>query len=345
MAKSADYQSIRTDIEHGIFAPIYILHGDESFFIDQLTDLLLDKVLTDEEKDFNLTQMYGADILNLGDVVTTCRRYPMMAERQLVLLREVQALDQRKSLTSLDVLEAYTSHPLVSTVFVITCKSKKLDARQRWLKQAAENGAVIFESKRMRDYEFVKFLPGFLKTTGLSFDEKAIQMINDYIGADLSRMMAEIDKLRLNLKDGNTKVTAEMIANHIGVSKDFNSFELVSAVAQRDFRKCEIIRRYFAQNPKSNPIQVTMSVLFNFFSNVMLSHYAQDKSLNGLMREVGLNFPQAKEMTSAMKIYSATKAMNNIAIIREFDARQKGARGANLPDDEALQELLYRLMH
>lgn len=343
MAKQ-DYNSIRTDIEQGRIAPVYVLHGDESYFIDSLTDLLLDRVLTDEEKDFNLTQMYGADIQNLGDVVTACRRYPMMAERQLVLLREVQALDQRRSLTSLEVLEAYTSHPLDSTVFVITCKTKKLDGRQRWLKQVQEHGGVVFESKRIPDYELPKFLPGFLRSTGLQFDDRAIQMLSDYIGADLGRMMAEIDKLRLNMGD-DKRVTSQLIAEHIGISKDYNVFELVSAVANRDFRKCELIRRYFAQNPKANPIQITLSVLFNFFRNLMLAHYATDKSVNGLMREIGLSFPQAKELAPAMKQYNAWKAMTNISVIRDYDARQKGARGANLPDDEALQELLYKLMH
>lgn len=343
MAK-ADYSSIRNDIMQGHIAPIYVLHGDESYFIDSLTDLLLDRVLTDEEKDFNLTQMYGADVQNLGDVVTACRRYPMMAERQMVVLREVQALDQRKSLTSLDLLEAYTSHPLDSTVLVITCKTKKIDSRQRWMKQVQECGGVVFESKRIPDYELSKFLPSFLAQTGLKFDARAIQMLAEYIGSDISRLMTEIDKLKINLGE-NAVIDARVVAEHIGISKDYNVFELVSAIANRDFRKCELIRRHFAQNPKANPIQVTISVLFTFFRNVMLAHYAADKSLNGLMREIGLSYPQAKELVTAIKQYNAWKAMSNVAIIREYDARQKGARGAAIDDDEAMKELLYKLMH
>lgn len=343
MAKTADFSSICADIKARHFAPVYLLHGEESYFLDQITDLLLEHVLTDEEKDFNLTQIYGADVTNLGDVVSSCRRYPMMAERQLVLLREAQVLKQNAELTKLDQLEAYLAHPLESTVFVITYKGKKVDGRSRWVKMIQDNGGVVFEGKRVPDYELQKFLPGFLKETGLRFDDSAIQMLCDYIGSDLTRLMSEIDKLRLNMQDNH--VTVNLIASHIGVSKEFNPFELVNAVATKDFRKCEVIRRYFAQNPKSNPIQITLSVLFTFFTNVMLGHYAQDKTVNGLMREIGMSFPQAKGLPDAMKRYNAWKAMQNIALIREYDARQKGARGVTIPDDEALQELLYKLMH
>lgn len=343
MAKTEDFSTICSAIQAGKFAPVYLLHGEEGYFIDRITELLLDHVLTDEEKDFNLTQVYGSDVQNLGEIVSACRRYPMMAERQLVLLREAQVLKQNVELTKLEQLESYLAHPLDSTVFVITYKGKKVDGRSRWVKLAQECGGVVFESKRVPDYELPKFLPGFLRTTGLQFDDSAIQMLADYIGSDLARLTSEIDKLKLNLKD--TRVTSNLVAAHIGISKEFNPFELVNAVAVKDFYKCELIRRYFAQNPKNNPIQVTISVLFSFFTNVMLAHYAQDKSVNGLMREVGMNFPQAKLMVDALKRYNAWVAMRNISILRDYDARQKGARGVTVPDDEALQELLYKLMH
>ena len=343
MAKSEDFSTICRNIEAHSFAPVYLLHGDENYFIDRITALLLDCVLTEEEKDFNLSQFFGADVDNLGLVVSACRRYPMMSDHQLVLLREAQMLKQNAELTKFEQLEAYLEHPLESTVLVIAMKGKKADARSRWVKLIQEKGGVVFESKRVPDYELMKFLPGFLQNTGLQFEANAIQMLADYIGSDLSRLMSEIEKLRLNLT--SNKVTADMVAQHIGISKEFNSFELVNAVAVKDFRKCEIIRRYFAQNPKANPIQVTLSVLFTFFTNLMLAHYTPDKSVNGLMSGVGMNYGQAKVMVEAVKRYNAWKAMQNISLIREYDARQKGARGAALPDDEALQELLYKLMH
>lgn len=345
MAKKAvDFQSIRHDIQSGQFAPVYLLHGEESYFIDQLTDALLSNVLTDDEKDFNLTQFYGADIENLGDVVATCRRYPMMAERQLVLLREAQVIDQRKNLTNFDQLELYLQQPLDSTVLVITYKNKKVDSRLKWVKMVESVGGIVFESKRYRDYELPKILPDLLKDTGLTFDADAVQLLCDYIGSDLSRMMAEIDKLKVNLGTAK-KVDKALVAANIGISKDYNNFELISAVAARDFKKMELIRRYFVQNPKNNPIQATIAVLFTFFTNIMLAHYSPDKSLNGLMSSLGLSYPQAKEIVPALKIYNAWKAMQNITLLREFDARLKGARPEPIADEEALKELLFKLTH
>jgi len=348
MAKKieADFSSIRNDIRAGRIAPFYLLHGEESYFIDQLTEELLANVLTDEEKDFNLTQFYGADVQNLGDVVAACRRYPMMAERQLVMLRDIQALDARKSDTKLENLELYVEHPLESTVFVITMKGKKVDGRSRLVKLISEGGGVVFESKRYRDYELPKVLPAILEETGLTYDNASIQLLIDYIGSDFSRLMAEIEKLKVNMPAGKNKVTKDMVAANIGISKDYNNFELVSAIATRDFKKMELIRRYFAANPKANPIQMTLPVLFNFFSNIMLAHYAPQKDVNGLMSALKMNFPQAKDTLAAMKVYNAWKAMQNISLIREYDARLKGARPtASLPDDEALKELLYKLTH
>lgn len=342
--KSADFNSILSDIKAGVYAPVYLLHGEESYFIDQLTDALLDTVLTEDEKDFNLTQFYGADIENLGDVVATCRRYPMMAEHQLVMLREAQVIDQRKNLTNFEQLELYLQQPLESTVFVITYKNKKVDSRLKWVKMVDAAGGVVFESKRYRDYELPKVLPDLLKNTGLTFDADAVQLLCDYIGADLSRMMAEIEKLKVNIGNGK-KVDKAMVAANIGISKDYNNFELVSAVAARDFKKMELIRRYFVQNPKQNPVQATLSVLFTFFSNIMLAQYSTDKSLNGLMSSLSLSYPQAKEIVPALKIYNAWKAMQNITLIRDYDARLKGARQETLSDEEALKELLFKLTH
>lgn len=347
MAKKieADFASIRADIRAGRIAPIYLLHGEESYFIDQLTEELLGHVLTDEEKDFNLTQFYGADIVNLGDVVAACRRYPMMAERQMVMLRDVQALDQRKGDCKLENLELYVEHPLESTVFVITSKGKKIDGRSKLFKLIPEAGGVVFESKRYRDYELPKVLPPLLAETGLDFDAAAVQLLIDYIGSDFSRLIAEIDKLKVNMPAGQKKVTKDMVAQNIGISKDYNNFELVSALAVRDFRKMEMIRRHFAANPKANPIQMTLPVLFNFFSNIMLAHYSPSKDVNGLMSSLRMSYPQAKDIAAACRVYNAWKAMGNIALIREYDARLKGARGGSLPDDEALKELLYKLTH
>lgn len=338
-AKKQDFASICEDIRQGQFAPVYLLHGEESYFIDQITELLLENVLTEEEKDFNLTQFYGADVDNIGEVVSACRRYPMMSERQMVMLREIQSFDNRGQ--QLDNLSLYIEHPLESTVFVMVCKTKTLSGKLP--KLISEKGGVVFESKKIREYELAKVVEPYIAAKGLKIDQNALRILCESIGADLSRMFHEIDKLRLTIK-GN-KITSDDVTKHIGISKDFNTWELQSAIGAKDFLKVEMIRRYFAANPKASPLVVTLSVLFGFFTNLMLAHYCKDKSVNGLMAELKMSYPQAKDMTAALKNYNAWKTMANISLIREYDARCKGARDVSLSDTEALQELLYQLMH
>lgn len=338
-AKKQDFTSICKDIEQGLFAPVYLLHGEEAYFIDQITDLLLNNVLTEEEKDFNLTQFYGADISNVGEVISACRRYPMMAEKQLVMLREVQSFDNRGQ--QLENLSLYINHPLDSTVFVIICKNKSMTGKLP--KIVSENGGVVYESKKIRDYELPKVVEPLIDDLGLKIDSNALRILCESIGSDLSRIFHEINKLRLNLK-GN-KITSDDVTAHIGISKDFNTWELQSAIGAKDFFKVEMIRRYFAANPKASPLVVTLSVLFVFFTNIMLAHYCKDKSVNGLMSELKISYPQAKDLAVSVKNYNAWKTMENISLIRDFDARCKGARNVTLSDSEALQELLYQLMH
>ena len=338
-AKKQDFTSICKDIEQGLFAPVYLLHGEEAYFIDQITDLLLNNVLTEEEKDFNLTQFYGADISNVGEVISACRRYPMMAEKQLVMLREVQSFDNRGQ--QLENLSLYINHPLDSTVFVIICKNKSMTGKLP--KIVSENGGVVYESKKIRDYELPKVVEPLIDDLGLKIDSNALRILCESIGSDLSRIFHEINKLRLNLK-GN-KITSDDVTAHIGISKDFNTWELQSAIGAKDFFKVEMIRRYFAANPKASPLVVTLSVLFGFFTNIMLAHYCKDKSVNGLMSELKISYPQAKDLAVSVKNYNAWKTMENISLIRDYDARCKGARNVTLSDSEALQELLYQLMH
>ncbi len=338
--KTDDFLSLKADILRKKFAPVYFLHGEESYYIDKLAALLIENVLTEEERDFNLTQFYGADA-NVGEVISACRRYPMMADRQLVVLKEAQALDARSN--KLDDFEIYLRHPLESTVLVICYKTKSYDARKKIVKVCAEKG-VVFESRKVRDYELPKVVLAHVRDLGLSIDERALTILCDNVGTDLSRMFSEIEKLRLTMND--KVISFEQVTAHIGVSKEYNNWELQSAVARRDLLKVEKIRRYYAQNPKSNPLVVTLSMLFNFFSNLMLAHYSDDKSESGLMRALKLpNAYAAKDYKTAMRIFNAWKTMYNIALIREYDARSKGARGGSQSDEGLLQELLFKLLH
>lgn len=341
--KTDDYPLIRQQIEAGTFAPVYILHGEESFFIDQLTDLLLSRVLTEEEKDFDLVQFYGgAGEFTMGDVVTTCRRFPMVAQRQLVLLREAQALDKRSN--KLDDLCLYLRQPSPTTILVITYKTTTITGASELMKLAKKQG-VVYQSEKVRDYELPKVLPSFLQSLGVQAEPKAIDMLQNFIGSDFSRLTQEVEKLKVALQ-GRTKITAQDIADHVGISREFNVYELVDAISRHDVLRVEMIRRYFAQNPKAGPSQMVIATLFGFFQNLMLAYYASDRTnINVLMKEVGCSFPQAKCLIDGMKHYNARITMRNITILREYDARSKGGRGGTTPDPELLQELFYQLMH
>lgn len=341
MAKktSIDIRSLMQDIRSRKFAPVYFLHGDESYFIDLIADLLLQTVLTEEEKDFNLMQFYGVET-TVPEVISACRRYPMLGNYNLVLFREVQSMQQ--AATHLEIFESYLRQPMAQTILVITHKEKLF--KGKILKQISEVGGVVYESIRLRDYELPKFLPNFVKDNGFDgIAPDAVEMLCNYVGSDLSRMATELDKLRLTI--GHAKITLNHVLSHIGISKEYNNFELVTAVACGDYLKSEIIRQYFERNPKQNPLLLTLAALFSYFSNLMLAYYASDKSERGLMQEVGLSYPAVKNVIQGMRRYNAWKVMGNLSLIRDYDAQSKGARGVKVPDSELLKELLYKLMH
>lgn len=341
--KTDDFPLIKQQIEAAEYAPVYVLHGEESFFIDQLTDLLLDRVLTEEEKDFDLVQFYGgAGEFTMGDVVSACRRFPMVAQRQLVMLREAQALDKRTC--KLDDLCLYLKQPSPSTILVITYKTASITGASELMKLAKKTG-VVYQSDKVRDYELPKILPGFLQSLGVKAEPKAIDMLQNYIGSDFSRLTQEVEKLKVALQ-GRNQITQQDVADHVGISREFNVYELVDAIARHDVLRVEMIRRYFAQNPKAGPSQMVIATVFGFFQNLMLGYYASDRTnLNVLMKEVGCSYPQAKCILDGMKHYNARVTMRNITILREFDARSKGGRGGTTPDPDLLQELFYQLMH
>ncbi len=338
--KTDDFSLIKSDILAGNFKPVYLLHGEESYYIDQLTELLLEHVLTDEEKDFNLSQYYGSDC-DITEVISACRRYPMMAERQMVMLREVQAVDKHR--VHLDDLCLYLDQPLESTIFVITCKTQTLTGATKLIKDCKAKG-VVYQSDKVREWELAGVVSQMITGKGLKADPQAVDMLCNSIGSDLSRLNSEIEKLMLSLQ-GRSQITLDDVTQHIGISREFNVWELQSAIAKRDALKVEMIRRYFERNPKMGPSQMVISTLFGFFSNLMLAHYSPDKSQAGLMKHVGCSFPSAKDLLVALKIYNGWKTMQNISILREFDARSKGGRGGTTPDPELLKELFYQLMH
>lgn len=333
------FEGICRDIRAKKFQPVYILMGEEPFFMDKITDLLLENVVNEAEKDFNQTILYGADA-DAAQVINAARRFPMMSDYQLIVVREAQMI------RDIELLVHYVKKPLMQTVLVINYKYKTLD-RRKMLASAAEANGILFESKKIPDYKMPAFITSLMQQRGISIDQKSTQMLSDFLGNDLIRLDKELDKLSLLLpENGPKRITPELIERNIGISKDFNNFELLKAVSTKDILKANRIIQYFEKNPKNNPIQVTLPILFNYFSNLLICYYSKDRSENGLMNALGFrNTFQVKDYTAGIRNYSAMKVFNLISDIRTTDARSKGVENSSVGDGDLLKELVYKILH
>lgn len=333
------YLEILKDVRNKNFKPVYFLMGEESYFIDLITDAIIENALTDDERDFNQTIMYGADIDNYGTVVNAAKRYPMMAPRQLVVVKEAQQV------ANIELLSFYLKQPLASTILVINHKHGVVKGKK--LLSEIEQVGVLYESKKLYDNQLPAFINNYVAATGRTIENKAMQMIADYIGSDLNRLTSELDKLRISMGEDKTRITPEDVERNIGVSKDFNNFELLNAIVTRNVFKANQIVNYFERNPKNNPFIVTISVLFGFFSNLMLAFFAADKSEQGLMQELKLRSTfQSRDYITAMRNYNAFKCIDIIALLRQYDARSKGIGAtSNTTEGEMLRELVFKIMH
>lgn len=332
------YEQIVKDIKARKFSPIYLLMGDEPYYIDEITNMLAEAVVPEDMRDFNQTILYGLET-NVNDVVISSRRFPMMTDHQLIVIKEAQRL------AKIDDLEVYTKSPLASTVLVIAYKGGTVDKRKKFAATVEKNG-VIFESKKIPDYKMPAFISSFVQGKGMTIDDKSAQMLSDYLGNDLSKLSNELDKLIIALPEGQTRITPEVIEQNIGISKDYNIFELQKAIITKDIFKANQIADYFEKNPKNNPMIMTLSVLFNFFSNLMICYWAPNKTDNGLAQELGLRSPfMARDYVTALKSYNAFKCMNIISLLRTYDAKGKGVDNVSTPDGQLLKELLYKIMH
>lgn len=332
------YESIMSELKNGIYRPVYYLMGEEGFFTDRITEYIIENALDEVERDFNLTVFYGLET-DMDTVVTAAKRFPMMAERQVVVVKEAQMIKNT------DALLYYLQMPQPTTVLVFAHKNGSLDKRKK-IATELEKCGIVLDSKRMRDEQLPQFINACLKEKGLVADSKPVLMIRESIGADLSRIAGEIDKLAIALPQGDNVVTAEMVEEHIGISKEYNNFELQNAIVNKDVCKANKIINYFAANPKKNPIQMTLALLFSFFSNLMMSYYSPDKSERGIADFLGLkNSWGVGDYVKAMRNYRAMHVMEVLHLIRVADARSKGAEGPQVPDGEIMRELLFRIMH
>lgn len=338
MAKNLTFEEILGSIRLKKFQPVYLFQGEESYFIDRLTDAIVENALDDSERDFNQTIVYGAET-NPGTVINACKRFPMMSERQLVVVKEAQ------SMRNIDELSHYVKAPLHSTILVINVKHGKLDGRKKLSGEIAKAG-IVFESKKLYENQIPNFILNYLKEKNVKIEFKAAQLLTDYLGNDLSKLTNEIGKLLISLPKNNPLITAELVEQNTGISKDYNNFELQRAIAGRDILKANRIALYFQENPKNNPLIMTLTLLFGYFSNLMICHYEKDKSESNLMNVLGFRFPlQIADYTLGLRNYTALKTLQNVSLIREFDAKSKGFGNASLPDGELLRELIFKLMH
>ena len=333
------FQSIIHDLKSRKFSPIYVLMGDESYYIDQISAYVATHVLSPEERDFNQTVCFGSDV-NAIQVTDMARRYPMMSEYQVIIVKEAQ------NIRSLDALEKYLKNPVKSTILVWCHKNGKIDARKKVVGLAQTVG-VVFESQKLRDYQLPEFIQNYLKQKKVSIDPKSCQMIADHIGADLNRLTSELDKVLISLPSDNLRVTPEIVEEQIGVSKDFNAFELRNAIVQRDVFKANQIIKYFDNNPKAGSLYSFLPLLFSYFQNLMIAYYAPQKNTEqGIATALDLRSSWgAKDFLIGLKNYSARKTMDIISKIRDTDAKSKGLDNPNTGVGDLMKELIFFILH
>ena len=337
--KTVSYDSVMRDLKARQFAPVYILMGEEAYYIDQISGYIAEHALKPEEQDFNQTVVYGADT-NAAQLADMARQYPMMAEFQVIIVKEAQ------NIRNWDALEKYVEKPVKSTILVICHKNGTIDRRKKLVSKAEAVG-VVFESKKKRDYELPAFIDGYLKMRGATIDNKAAQMMADHIGADLSRLTSEMDKVLLSLPENDKRVTPEVVEEQIGVSKDFNAFELRNAIITRNVFKANQIIKYFDKNPKSGSIYALLPLLFNYFQNLMIAYYCPNRgNENELAKFLDLKSNWGvKDYTAGMRNYSGVKVMQIISKMREIDAKSKGLDNPNTGAGELMKELVFFILH
>lgn len=328
-------KKIITEIKNGSISPIYFLMGEEAYYIDGITQFIENNLLSEEEKGFNQIVLYGRDV-SIEDIIGHAKRYPMMAERQVVIVKEAQDLSR-----TIENLLSYAENPQPSTVLVICYKYKKLDARKKLSKVLKQN-AVLFESKKLYENQVPDWIRRVMSGKGYTITPKAAQMLTEFLGNDLGKVNNELEKLQLIIKPGE-EITPQIVEENIGISKDFNNFELQNAIGVKDVKKAFGIVQYFAQNPKNHPLVMTVALLYNFFSKLLKYHALTDKSL--APKALGVNPYFIKDYQVAARNYPMKKVSSIVSSIREVDMKSKGVGAANLPQGDLLKELLVKIFN
>jgi len=328
-------EKIIADIKNRKLKPIYFLMGDEPYYIDLIADCIDKTVLTEDEKGFNQVVLYGRDT-TVEDVVANAKRYPMMAEYQVVIVKEAQELSR-----NIDKLEAYAENPQPTTILVFCYKYKTLDKRKKVTKNIEKNG-VLFESKKLYENQVGNWITQALIASGYKIEPKASAMLVEFLGTDLSKISNELDKLKIILPQG-TLITAEHIEKNIGISKDYNVFEFRSALGEKNILKANRIAQYFAQNPKDNPITLITSQVFAFYLQLLQYHGLSDKSPANVAKVLKVNPYFVKDYETAARNYPMKKVSAIVAALREIDLKSKGVGANALPPNELLKEMLIAI--
>lgn len=331
-----EIKAIISDIKEGNIKPIYFLMGEEPYYIDKISDYIEKNVLEESEKGFNQVVMYGRDV-TIEEIMSSAKRYPMMADKQVIIVKEAQDLSR-----TIDKIEAYAANPQLTTVLVFNYKYKKLDKRKKSYKTIAKNG-LIYESKKLYDNQVADWIRKVLVGKKYNIEPKASQMLVEFLGTDLSKISNELDKL-MSVLPKETIITDKHIEENIGISKDFNNFELRKAVGQKEVVKANRIINYFTQNPKNNPLVMTISLLNSFFTQLLMYHGLKDKSKGSVAKNLGVNPYFVDDYSTAGKNYPMRKVSQIIGFLREADVKSKGV-GANQSHSDILKELLFKILH
>lgn len=331
-----EIKSIVTAIKNKEYKPIYFLMGDEPYYIDKMSDFIEQNVLNETEKGFNQTVLYGRDV-SMEDIISTSKRFPMMADYQVVIVKEAQDLSR-----TIEKIESYANNPQPSTILVFNYKYKTLDKRKKLYKAIAKNG-LIFNSKKLYENQVPDWISRVLKGEKYEIEPKASQMLVEFLGTDLSKISNELNKLMLVLPK-QTIINANHIEENIGISKDFNNFELRKSIGQKDVVKANRIINYFVQNPKDNPLVMTISLLNSFFTQLLMYHGLKDKSKMSVAKTLGVNPFFVKDYIEASRNYPMRKVSQIISLLRNADVKSKGV-GANQTQGDILKELLFNILH
>ena len=331
------YEEIISDLKNRIFKPVYFLAGEEPYYIDLITEYIQDKVLAEDEKAFNQIILYGDDT-NIASIIDTARRFPMMASHQVLIIKEAQ------SLKKLDELMIYLENPLLSTILVFSYKYKTIDKRTKLYKELESHG-VYFESARIRDYLIPAWIERYLMVKGIKADPSASAMLTEYLGTDLHKIVNELDKLIITLPAGKPVITTTLVEKNIGISKDYNNFELQKAISEKDVQKANMIIYHFANNPKDNPITLSIALLFGFFSKLLTFHYLTDKSKNNVAAVLKINPFFVKDYETSSTKYSVAKTVQIIGLLRTYDMKSKGYGDPGTEPGDLLKELVFRILH